>query len=194
MMTPAIGLSAESAVSQPPEAGKKQGMAHRPEIDGLRALAVLPVILFHAGLGLFGGGYVGGDVFFVISGFLITTIIVSEHRTGTFSIVRFYERRARRILPALFFVMTACLPAASLWLLPHEAMAFGKSLISVSVFMSNVLFWRTSRYFVSVWAWQLEPALTTREDRVHPMFGGHEDTYGWRTSRLAPLAHAQPGV
>ncbi|MBC7726685.1 MAG: acyltransferase [Microbacteriaceae bacterium] len=122
-------------------------MVHRPEIDGLRALAVLPVILFHAGFGLFGGGYVGVDVFFVISGFLITTIIVSELRAGTFSIVRFYERRARRILPALFFVMAACLPAAWLWLLPHEAVAFGKSLVAVSVFLSNVLFWRTSGYF-----------------------------------------------
>lgn len=147
MMTPAIGLSAETADSQPPAKGKKQGMVHRPEIDGLRALAVLPVILFHAGFGLFGGGYVGVDVFFVISGFLITSIIVNEQRAGTFSIVRFYERRARRILPALFFVMAACLPAAWLWLLPHEALAFGKSLISVSVFLSNVLFWRTSGYF-----------------------------------------------
>ncbi len=88
-------------------------MAHRPEIDGLRALAVLPVILFHAGFGLFGGGYVGVDVFFVISGFLITSIIVAELRAG-----RFYERRARRILPALFVVMLVCLPAAWLWMLP----------------------------------------------------------------------------
>lgn len=123
------------------------GMVHRPEIDGLRALAVLPVILFHAGFGLFGGGYVGVDVFFVISGFLITSIIVAEQRAGRFSIVRFYERRARRILPALFVVMLVCLPAAWFWMLPQEAAAFGRSLLAVSVFLSNLLFWRTSGYF-----------------------------------------------
>ena len=76
-------------------------MDYRREIDGLRALAVLPVILYHAGIPGFGGGYVGVDVFFVISGYLIATIIIAEKRAGEFSILRFYERRARRILPAL---------------------------------------------------------------------------------------------
>ena len=80
-------------------------MKYRAEIDGLRALAVIPVILFHAGFELFGGGFVGVDVFFVISGYLITTIIINEMDEGKFSLVNFYERRARRILPALFFVM-----------------------------------------------------------------------------------------
>ena len=108
---------------------------------------MLPVIQFHAGFSLFSGGYVGVDVFFVISGYLITLIVVGDLRAGRFSIVRFYERRARRILPALFFAMAACLPAAWLWLLPNETVAFGKSLVSVSVFLSNVLFWRTSGYF-----------------------------------------------
>ena len=79
-------------------------MKYRPEIDGLRALAVVPVILFHAGFELFSGGFVGVDVFFVISGYLIATIIISELAQGSFSIVNFYERRARRILPALFFL------------------------------------------------------------------------------------------
>ncbi len=122
-------------------------MAHRPEVDGLRALAVLPVILFHAGFSAFSGGYVGVDVFFVISGFLITSIIVNEQRAGRFSIVGFYERRARRILPALFVVMAVCLPAAWLLMLPAEAAAFGRSLVAVSLFGSNVLFWRSSGYF-----------------------------------------------
>ncbi len=122
-------------------------MVHRPEIDGLRALAVLPVILFHAGFGWFGGGYVGVDVFFVISGFLITSIIANELRSGQFSIVGFYDRRARRILPALFVVMAACLPLAWWLMLPPEAAAFGRSLVAVSVFGSNVLFWRSSGYF-----------------------------------------------
>ena len=81
-------------------------MQYRAEIDGLRALAVLPVILFHAGFEWFSGGFVGVDVFFVISGYLITTIIISEMAEGKFSIVNFYERRARRI----FFVMAVCLP------------------------------------------------------------------------------------
>ena len=73
---------------------------YRSEIDGLRALAVLPVIFFHAGFELFSGGYVGVDIFFVISGYLITTIILKELHNNTFSIKNFYERRARRILPA----------------------------------------------------------------------------------------------
>lgn len=77
-------------------------MNYRTEIDGLRALAVLPVILFHAGFEIFSGGFVGVDIFFVISGYLITTIILSERDAGRFSVLRFYERRARRILPALF--------------------------------------------------------------------------------------------
>lgn len=75
-------------------------MLYRSEIDGLRALAVLPVIFFHAGFELFSGGFVGVDIFFVISGYLITTIIISELQQNQFSLVRFYERRARRILPA----------------------------------------------------------------------------------------------
>lgn len=95
-------------------------MEYRREIDGLRALAVIPVILFHAGLQTFSGGFVGGDVFFVISGFLITSIILTEKQAGTFTLLKFYERRARRILPALFLVMAVCLPFAWLWLLPAE--------------------------------------------------------------------------
>lgn len=76
-------------------------MKYRPEIDGLRSIAILPVLLFHGGFEVFSGGYVGVDVFFVISGYLITTIIIGEMAEGRFSILRFYERRARLILPAL---------------------------------------------------------------------------------------------
>lgn len=108
---------------------------------------MLPVMLFHAGFGMFSGGYIGVDVFFVISGYLITTIIAEEHAAGRFSIVRFYERRARRILPALFLVMTACLPFAWRWMLPAELADFGRSLVAVVLFVSNILFWRTSGYF-----------------------------------------------
>ncbi|MDB2665429.1 acyltransferase [Gammaproteobacteria bacterium] len=134
-------------------------MKYRAEIDGLRALAVLPVILFHAGFELFSGGFVGVDVFFVISGYLITTIIISEMAEGKFSIVNFYERRARRILPALFFVMFACLPFAWMWLTPNDLKDFGQSLIAVSTFSSNILFWLESGYFDT--AAELKPLLHT---------------------------------
>ena len=122
-------------------------LKYRPEIDGLRSLAVIPVILFHAGVSMFSGGFVGVDIFFVISGFLITSIIKGELEQGTFSIARFYERRARRILPALFAVILVCIPLAWMWMLPDELKHFSKSLISVAIFASNVFFWRSSDYF-----------------------------------------------
>jgi peptidoglycan/LPS O-acetylase OafA/YrhL len=125
----------------------KPVIAYRPEVDGLRAVAVLSVILFHAGFELFSGGFVGVDVFFVISGYLITSIILRELSQGTFSIVKFYERRARRILPALFFVIACVLPFAYLWLLPHELARFGESLVAVATFASNIFFWRGTDYF-----------------------------------------------
>lgn len=134
-------------------------MDYRREIDGLRALAVLPVILFHAGFEMFSGGFVGVDVFFVISGYLITTIILAELEQGKFSIVNFYERRARRILPALFLVMLVCIPFAWLWLLPSDMKDFSQSLVAVSVFASNILFWRESGYFDT--AAELKPLLHT---------------------------------
>lgn len=134
-------------------------MEYRREIDGLRALAVLPVILFHAGFETFSGGFVGVDVFFVISGYLITTIILAELAQGKFSIVSFYERRARRILPALFLVMFVCIPFAWYLLLPSDLKGFSKSLVAVSVFASNILFWRESGYFNT--AAELKPLLHT---------------------------------
>jgi peptidoglycan/LPS O-acetylase OafA/YrhL len=134
-------------------------LKYRREIDGLRAVAVLPVILFHAGFELFSGGFVGVDVFFVISGYLITTIILAEKEKETFSLVNFYERRARRILPALFFVMICCFPFAWLWLLPNHLKEFSKSLIYISSFSSNFLFWKESGYFAT--AAELKPLLHT---------------------------------
>lgn len=134
-------------------------MKYRREIDGLRAVAIVPVILFHAGLTLFSGGYVGVDVFFVISGYLITTILIDELEAGRFSIARFYERRARRILPALFLVMACCIPFAWLWMLPNELKAFLHSLVAVVLFSSNILFWREDGYFAA--AAELKPLLHT---------------------------------
>jgi len=124
-------------------------MIYRKEIDGLRALAVIPVILFHAGFEWISGGYIGVDIFFVISGYLITTILLQEQQQENFSIVNFYERRARRILPALFIVLLVCLPFAWFWLLPHELKDFAKSLIAVVTFVSNILFWLETDYFTA---------------------------------------------
>jgi peptidoglycan/LPS O-acetylase OafA/YrhL len=134
-------------------------MVYRAEIDGLRALAVVPVILFHAGFHLFSGGFVGVDVFFVISGYLITTIIVQEMDAGRFSLTKFYIRRAKRILPALFFVMLACIPMAAIFFLPIAMKDFSQSLIAVSAFASNILFLTESGYFEQ--AAELKPLLHT---------------------------------
>lgn len=134
-------------------------MKYRSEIDGLRAVAVVPVIFFHADFPIFSGGFVGVDVFFVISGYLITTIILSELEKGTFSLVNFYERRARRILPALFLVMLVSLPFAWVWLLPSDMKDLSQSLVAVSLFSSNVLFWNESGYWDT--ASELKPLLHT---------------------------------
>jgi peptidoglycan/LPS O-acetylase OafA/YrhL len=120
---------------------------YRPEIDGLRAIAVIPVIFFHGGLSLFAGGFVGVDVFFVISGYLITNIIIKDLHDENFNLIEFYERRARRILPALFSVMLFCMPLAWIWLMPNDMKNFSESLISASLFSSNFLFWKESGYF-----------------------------------------------
>ncbi len=148
----------------PPEAG----LRYRPEIDGLRAVAVLPVILFHAGFATFGGGFVGVDVFFAISGYLIASLLIADLRHGRLSIAAFYERRARRILPALFVVMAACIPFAWAWLLPSQLADFGKSMIAVAVFASNVLFWREQGYFAADTA--LKPLLHTWSLAVEEQF------------------------
>lgn len=122
-------------------------MKYRPEIDGLRSVAVLPVILFHGGLELFSGGFVGVDVFFVISGYLISTIILSEIREDHFSLLRFYVRRARRILPALVLVVLVTIPFAWVWMLPTQFKDFAQSIAAVGLFSSNFLFWIESSYF-----------------------------------------------
>ncbi len=125
-------------------------MKYRSEIDGLRALAVLPVILFHAGFGLFRGGFVGVDVFFVISGYLITGLLLNDLVQGEFSLGRFYARRARRILPALFCVILLTIPLALLWMLPSQYEAYSRSTLAVISFVSNIFFWRESGYFAAV--------------------------------------------
>jgi len=122
-------------------------MRYRKEIDGLRAIAVLPVILYHAGFTTFSGGFVGVDIFFVISGYLITTIIVDKMDKGAFLLLDFYERRARRILPALLFVVLCTLPFAWYWMLPQDLKIFSQSVIATPLISSNIFFYLTSGYF-----------------------------------------------
>jgi peptidoglycan/LPS O-acetylase OafA/YrhL len=122
-------------------------MEYRKDIDGLRAIAVVPVIFFHAGFEVFNGGFLGVDIFFVISGFLITSILISELETNKFSIVNFYERRARRILPALFVVLFTTYLASFIFMPPYEFKEFSQSLVSVAVFLSNMFFYLEIDYF-----------------------------------------------
>ncbi|MBW9117637.1 acyltransferase [Rhizobium cauense] len=122
-------------------------MKYRAEIDGLRAIAVVPVLFFHAAIYPFSGGYVGVDIFFVISGYLITGILLREIAQGSFSVVGFYDRRIRRIYPALFATIIVTAIAASFVLYADDLKDFGQSVIATLTFMSNVLFWHETDYF-----------------------------------------------
>lgn len=143
-------------------------MKYRSEIDGLRTFAVVPVIFFHAGVWPFSGGYVGVDIFFVISGYLITTLIVTAIQQGNFSIIDFYERRARRLLPALVVVQLACIPFALIWMVPNQLHDFFQSLVAVNLFGSNLLFWVEEDYFEL--ASELKPLLHTWSLAVEEQF------------------------
>jgi len=145
-----------------------KSLDYRPEIDGLRALAILPVIFFHAGFSTFSGGFIGVDVFFVISGYLIATIIQSELKQDTFSLAKFYEKRARRILPALMLVLLFCLPIAWVYLLPRHMLDFSQSLVAILAFSSNVLFFLESGYFHA--AAEFKPLLHTWSLSVEEQF------------------------
>lgn len=122
-------------------------MKYRREIDGLRAVALVPVVFSHAGFQWFKGTYVMIDLFFVISGYLITSLIIKEKSQGSFSLIGFYERRARRLLPALFTMMVLSIPFAWFLLFPEDFIQFSKSLMTVPVFSSNFLFWSEADYF-----------------------------------------------
>lgn len=143
-------------------------MKYRPEIDGLRAIAAVSVILFHAGLPYLSGGYIGVDIFFVISGYLISTILFEEFEQKKFSFINFYERRARRIVPALALVMLASIPPAYLILQPSDLISFGKSLIAIPIFLSNLLFWSERGYFGA--ATELKPLIHTWSLAVEEQF------------------------
>ena len=126
-----------------------QNSSYRPEIDGLRALAVIAVIMFHAKIAL-SGGYLGVDVFFVISGYLITSLIIKELQKGTFTFVAFWERRIRRIVPATSVMVVAVIVAGWFLLLPNEYVALGKSAMALAAIVANIYFWRdTNSYFAN---------------------------------------------
>ncbi len=126
---------------------QKAELTYRPDIDGLRALAVVLVVAFHLDVPLCHGGFVGVDVFFVISGYLITGIIAKEIAAGRFSIAGFYERRARRILPALFGVLVAATLLSTHYLLPDELISYAKTMLAATFSYSNLYFKSTADYF-----------------------------------------------
>jgi peptidoglycan/LPS O-acetylase OafA/YrhL len=143
-------------------------MRYRPDIDGLRAVAVLPVLFYHAGVPGFPGGFVGVDIFFVISGYVITARLKEDLVRSTFSILDFYERRVRRIFPALLFVFALTWLAALVLLLPSEMVDFSKSLAAAGYFSSNFFFWKGSGYFDTASA--LRPLLHTWSLAVEEQF------------------------
>jgi peptidoglycan/LPS O-acetylase OafA/YrhL len=120
---------------------------YRPDIDGLRAIAVVSVVLFHAGFTIFSGGYVGVDIFFVISGYLIAQLIARDLRAGEFSVWHFYERRIRRIFPALFVMLAVCTLACAYIFLPDDFRRFGRNSVATALFSSNIGFWLKTGYF-----------------------------------------------
>jgi len=124
-----------------------QSLNYRPEIDGLRALAVISVIFYHANLEYFSGGFIGVDIFFVISGYLITKIIIIELKQGKFRLIEFYKRRARRILPALFFITIITIFLSIFFYSPKDFKQLSLSVISVATFSSNIFFYKTINYF-----------------------------------------------
>ncbi|WP_161491373.1 acyltransferase family protein [Ensifer sp. LC163] len=125
-------------------------MHYRAEVDGLRALAVIPVVLFHAGIASFSGGFIGVDIFFVISGYLITAKIYSDLERGTFDLWDFYERRARRILPLLIVVLAVSIPVFHLILVPSDYSRFVRSAISSLQLTSDIFFRQSGGYFDAV--------------------------------------------
>jgi peptidoglycan/LPS O-acetylase OafA/YrhL len=148
---------------------------YRPEIDGLRALAVISVVLYHAkfsifNLNIFSGGFLGVDIFFVISGYLITLIILKELSISKkFSFINFYERRVRRIIPAFFFILIFISPVAWLILLPFDYIVYAKSNISAALFYSNYFFWKDQLVYASESA-LLKPLLHTWSLSIEEQF------------------------
>lgn len=141
---------------------------YRSDVDGLRAVAVLSVVLYHFGLESLQGGFIGVDVFFVISGFLIAGIINTEIQQDSFTFAGFYERRVRRIFPALFVMLVVVAASGYFILLPTDFVLLAKGTLSTLAFGSNIFFWRNSGYFDSVS--ELNPLLHTWSLAVEEQF------------------------
>ncbi|TMJ19817.1 MAG: acyltransferase [Alphaproteobacteria bacterium] len=142
---------------------------YRRDIDGLRAVAVLPVLMFHLDVPGFSGGFIGVDIFFVISGYLLTSIILDEWADGRFSIAGFYERRARRILPALVVLLALVSVACSLLFSPLQNYDYAQSVFATAVFASNALFAMRLDYFAGITA-ETRPLLHTWSLAVEEQF------------------------
>lgn len=141
---------------------------YRADIDGIRGIAVFCVVMFHAGLSGFGGGFVGVDIFFVISGYLICAIIAREIETESFSFAQFYARRARRILPALFVVLLASFIVATAILTSAEMVDFARSAVANIGAASNIYFWKSANYFST--SAELKPLMMTWSLSVEEQF------------------------
>ncbi len=163
MMSVAV---AESATK--PARGGPQVKGYRADIDGLRAVAILSVVAFHAGIRALHGGFVGVDIFFVISGYLIGGIVYKEAKANAFSFAKFYQRRAKRILPAFFAVLLSCYVAAMLLLSPAELRAFAATALSAIFSTSNIQLWLSTGYFTS--GAELNPLLMTWSLAVEEQF------------------------
>jgi peptidoglycan/LPS O-acetylase OafA/YrhL len=161
----------------------KSTVKYRPDIDGLRALAVLSVVFYHLGLPLH-GGYIGVDIFFTISGFLIGSIILRETAGHTFRFTDFYQRRIRRIVPALVVVLIASTWLACIYLLPAELVGFAKSLLATSLSVSNFYFWLQSGYFAG--PAHDQPLLHTWSLAVEEQFYMFLPPFLFMMRRLAP--------
>ncbi|TCO74894.1 acyltransferase family protein [Chromatocurvus halotolerans] len=143
-------------------------MNYRPDIDGLRAIAVLAVVIFHLGVPGFQGGYVGVDVFFVISGYLITSIILAQHAEGRFYFTQFYARRVRRLFPPLIATVLATTLGCAVILEPYDMIAYGRSAVATLFSVSNILFFSEAGYWDS--ASELKPLLHTWSLGVEEQF------------------------
>lgn len=122
-------------------------MKYQPHLDGLRTVAVVPVIVFHLGSPLFPGGFVGVDIFFVISGFLITGILLEDMSKGRYSLLEFYKRRILRILPALSVVLITTFLLSGLLFFDMDRQETGRTILAAAAFISNIYFWQSSDYF-----------------------------------------------
>src|SRR6267142_892213 len=138
--SPVSGRSPGSAMDK--ALSGRTALKYRADIDGLRAIAVLSVLAFHIRLRGIQGGFVGVDVFFVISGYLISSIVFTEIAESRYSVIGFYERRIRRIFPALFGLLAVFSVFAVIYLLPAELVAYGKSMLAATASASNLYFWR----------------------------------------------------